>query len=245
MRSFEDPTFAPRPMWPELERLIGRCPVPVDQVPLDTQTARHTLEHLQVSTETALGAFVAHSGGLWVDHGWLRIYGSPSRQEPTRLPGLATMNWFPRDAAEPSPVHGLVVGHDVLGGAYVLNGHQPEADGRPGQPGEMLYFAPDALRWEELGASYADWLAWVLDDGLRDFSAGLRWQGWESEVSDLTGDLGINLFPPLWSEEAHTDLGATTRTAVPLSELVDIARETAEQLNGGGVGSLGRFEGSP
>lgn len=49
------------------------------------------------------------------------------------------------------PDAGLVVAHDVLGGVFALNGPTPHAIGCPGEPGEVLYFAPDALAWEALG----------------------------------------------------------------------------------------------
>jgi hypothetical protein len=242
VRLFENLTATQRPAWPDLQRLVGKALVTVEILAPDEATSRRTLEQLQVTTASYLGAVVVHTGGLLIDHGWLRVYGSPSPGGPGRLPGLAAMNDFPQAPDDAwYPAHGLVVAHDVLGGTYVLNGHDPGAVGRPGKPGEMIYLAPDTLQWEPLEAGHAAWLAWVLDGGLVDFTDGLRWDGWDAETRSVSGDRGLNFYPPLWSKEAHEDLGATTRAAVPMAELVGAARSTAAQIDGADLGPLGTF----
>ncbi|GAA2220448.1 DUF2625 domain-containing protein [Promicromonospora sukumoe] len=260
MRLFENLTATPRPAWPELQHLVDEASVSVKILEADDATSRRTLEQLQVTTGSFLGAVVVHTGGLLIDQGWLRVYGSPGGSgglvgaddvgddvgppDPGRLPDLAAMNEFP-----PTPeaswyaAHGLVVAHDVLGGTYALNGPHPGSVGRPGGPGEMTYLAPDTLQWEPLEAGYAAWLTWVLDGGLTDFTEGLRWDGWEAETRGLAGDSGLNFFPPLWSKEAHEDLAATSRAVVPMSELVGVARSTAAQIDGADLGPLGTFGG--
>jgi hypothetical protein len=241
VRLFENLTATQRPAWPELQCLVSEASVTVEVLPPDEATSRRTLEQLQVTTGSFLGAAVVHTGGLLVDDGWLRVYGSPA--PGGRLPGLAAMNGFPPEPeATWHPVHGLVVAHDALGGTYVLNGEDPAAVARPGKPGEMIYLAPDTLQWERLEGGHAAWLAWVLDGGLADFMSGLRWDGWAAETRILSGDRGLNFFPPLWSKEAHADLGATSRAAVPMAELVEVARSTAAQIDGVDLGPLGTFD---
>jgi len=246
VRLFENLTATPEPAWPELQRLVGAASVTVEVRAPDEATSRRTLEQLQVTTGSFLGAVVVHTGGLLVDHGWLRVYGSPGRSaslpSTDGLPGLAGTNEFPPvPTAVWSPAHGLVVAHDVLGGTYALNGQDPAAHARPGRPGDMTYLAPDTLQWESLEAGYAAWLAWVLDGGLADFTEGLRWDGWEDESRGLSGDSGLNFYPPLWSKEAHEDLGATSRAVVPMAELVAMARSTAAEIDGVDLGALGTF----
>lgn len=63
----------------------------------------------------------------------------------------------------------LVVAHKVPGGIFALNGGDLRAAGRPGEPGEILYFALDALGWEALGAGHSAWLSWILPEGLQEF----------------------------------------------------------------------------
>jgi hypothetical protein len=242
VRLFENLTATQEPAWPELRRLVGGASVTAETLAPDEPTSRRTLEQLQVTTASFLGAVVVHTGGLVIDHGWLRVYGSPPPGGPGSMPGLASVNGFP-----PAPdaawiqAHGLVVAHDVLGGTYVLNGNDPAAVARPGNPGEMIHLAPDTLQWEPLGAGYAAWLMWALDGGLADLTDGLRWEGWQAETRGLSGDRGLNVYPPLWSREAHEDLGATSRADVPMAELVELARSTAAQIDGADLGPLGTF----
>ncbi|MCP2262752.1 DUF2625 family protein [Promicromonospora thailandica] len=240
MRLFENLTATQEPAWPELRRLVAEAPVTVEVLPPDAAASRRTLEQLQVTTRSFLGAVVVETGGLVIDHGWLRVYGSPSTG--IRLPGLASVNDFPAEpTADWSPAHGIVVGHDVLGGTYVLNGSEPAAAGRPGTPGEMIYLAPDTLQWERLEAGHAAWLTWVLDGGLAEFTEGLRWEGWDTETRGLNGDRGLHVFPPLWTREAHEDLAATSRAVVPMAELLGVTRSAAAQIDDADLGPLGAF----
>ncbi|RPF20342.1 DUF2625 family protein [Myceligenerans xiligouense] len=246
MRLFENLASPQQPAWPELQRLVGEASVTAEILAPDAVTGRRTLEQLQVTTGSFLGAVVVHTGGLVIDHGWLRVYGSPSSDAPDHMIGMAAVNAFPPSPeASWFPTHGLVVAHDALGGTFVLNGHDPGAVARPGNPGEMIYLAPDTLQWEPLEAGYAAWLTWALDGGLDDFTEGLRWNGWEAETRGLAGDHGLTFFPPLWSTEAHEELAATSRAVVPMAELVGAARSTAVQIDGVDPGPLGSFDGQP
>jgi hypothetical protein len=183
---------------------------------------------------------VLNCGGLVLDSGWLRIYGSPDADDPTGLPGLAEVNGFPA-RFDPTwrPAGGLVVGHDVLGGVFVLNGPDPEAQGRPGAPGEVVYFAPDSLRWDALGAGHGAWLSWLLGGGTEQFYDTLRWPGWRAESGALTGTQGLSVVPYLWSAEARRDLLSTSRRAVPLAELLGLHRDFVLELDSIDTGFLG------
>ncbi|MFC9795962.1 DUF2625 domain-containing protein [Streptomyces sp. NPDC057695] len=242
MRELSELTEVEDPAWPVLGEKLRAAPVPVEVLDADTARGEAALLRTQVTVRSFLGAFLLHSGGAFVDDGWLRVYGSPAAANDRRLPSLARVNGFPADAAaDPGwrPGAGLVVAHDVLGGAFVLQGGPADETGLPGQPGEMVYFAPDSLRWEALGAGYGAWLSWVLSGGTEEFYEGLRWPGWQEEVRPLDGDRGLTLYPPLWSAEAHRDLAATSRRVVALAELLDFARETSAGLDEPDPGFLG------
>ncbi|MER5887486.1 DUF2625 family protein [Streptomyces sp. NPDC001941] len=225
------------PAWPHLLRELSGTDVPVEVLPADPVAARATLLQLRVSARSNLGGVALNCGGLVVDGGWLRILGSPG---DGGVPGLAGVNAMP-SAFDPawSPGAGLVVAYDVLGGVFVLNGGDPREVGRPGDPGEVLYFAPDALRWEAFGAGHSAWLSWVFSGGLREFYGELRWDGWPGEVSALDGRQGLSFFPPLWSAEARQDLSATSRRAVPMAELLGMSRDACLQFDGTDPGFLG------
>ncbi|MGW6704557.1 DUF2625 family protein [Streptomyces sp. NPDC054956] len=103
----------------------------------------------------------------------------------------------------------------------------------------MIYFAPDALGWEALGAGHSAWLSWIFSGGLQEFYESLRWDGWRSEVAALEGRQGLSFFPPLWSAEARQDLSATSRRAVPMAELLGVSRDSCLQFDGADPGFLG------
>ncbi|GAB3460307.1 DUF2625 domain-containing protein [Streptomonospora sediminis] len=205
----------------------------------DEERGRSCLGRLQVTARSTLGAFALHCGGLLLDYGWLRIYGGAGTGLPGALPGLEAVNGGPRDDSAWRPENGIVVAHDVLGGAFALNGHDPAAVGRPGQPGEMVYFAPDSLEWEALDAGHTAWVHWALSGGLAQFYSALRWPGWRAETQALATSQGVSVFPFLWSREARDDMAATSRRAVPMTEVLTLNRDFCHQLHGRDPGFLG------
>ncbi|MGW2471703.1 DUF2625 family protein [Streptomyces sp. NPDC001665] len=240
MRALDELTEVEDPAWPLFLEEMARAAAPVEVLPGDPGAGRATLWQLQVSARSNLGGLALNCGGLLVDGGWLRVFGSPAPGAAHGVPGLAAVNAMPAEA-DPAwrPGPGLVVAHDVLGGVFAVNGGDPGTAGRPGGPGEMIYFAPDALGWLALGAGHSAWLTWMLAGGLKDFYQGLRWDGWQEETAALDGRRGLSFHPPLWSAEAREDLAATSRRAVPMAELLGVAREACRQLDGGDPGFLG------
>jgi len=161
-----------------------------------------------------MGAVVRNAEAVVVDRGWLRVLGAP------RI-GL--------DGALPLS-HGLVVGHDALGGFFVVRGDEGDL---PGEPGHVLYLAPDTLQYEAMrGAGYGAWLRWALSTDLADFGADLRWPGWEDEVGALSLDQAIHTHPPLFAGTGE-DVGAADRRPVPVAERWSLRRDLRDQL---GVG---------
>ncbi|MFD0631575.1 DUF2625 family protein [Catenulispora yoronensis] len=187
-----------------------------------------------------LGAVTLNCGGLVLDHGWVRVYGGGSGRDGA-LPSLARVNGFPEEF-DPGwrPSSGLVVGHDVLGGVFALNGGDPAAEGRPGDPGQMTYFAPDSLEWEALGVGHSAWIQWLLAGNVAEFYSHLRWDGWQEEVAAAGPTQGITVYPYLWSKEAQEDLKATARRAVPMGEVLGMSMDFARQFGTMDPGFLGK-----
>ncbi|MCD0486287.1 DUF2625 domain-containing protein [Streptacidiphilus sp. ASG 303] len=226
MRGVHDLIDIDDPAWPLLLQELSGSGVSVEVLPGDVELGRASLLQLQVSARSFLGGIVLNCGGLLVDSGWLRIFGSPRDTGAGGMPSLAGINAMPPTFDSGwRPEAGLVVAHDVLGGVFALNGSEPARAGRPGEPGEVVYFSPDSLRWEALGASHAAWLSWVLSGGLEQFYQSLRWDGWCRQVSGLNGRQGLSFFPPLWSAQGRHDLAATSRRAVPMAELLGVSRD--------------------
>src|SRR5512139_473442 len=61
--------------WTEVSAAVTAAPYPVDVLPADPARAEACLAALGISTRSWLGAVVANTGGLLVDHGWLRVLG--------------------------------------------------------------------------------------------------------------------------------------------------------------------------
>ena len=118
----------------------------------------------------------------------------------------------------------LVVGFDVLGGRFALNG-----GALTGDHGEVNYWGPDTLEWQPIGTGHSGWIEWSLSGGLSDFYASMRWPGWEVEAAQTTGRDGISIYPPLFTEQAH-DLGAASRRIAPFDEILAMNAEFERQV---------------
>ncbi|AVT35572.1 DUF2625 family protein [Plantactinospora sp. BB1] len=225
MRPVDDLIHTPDPAWPVLEAELAALGPAVEVLPVDPEAGRACLHRLQVTARSRLGALALHTGGRLVDGGWLRVLGGGSPERG--LPSLAEANGLPGDGQPPAA---LLVGHDVLGGRFEVSGADPAAIGRPGEPGEVCYFAPDSLEWEELGCGHGAWLSWIAAGGTAEFYESQRWPGWRAEVEQLPASHGLAVYPFLWSSEAHDDLAATARRPAPLRELFAIQDEAAAFL---------------
>ena len=197
--------------WAEISALAAAAPYPVEVLPVDPERAAACLAALEITTRSWLGAVVANSGGLVIDHGWLRVLGGGHDGLPDvaaqRIPGTG----------------GLVVAFDVLGGQFAWL--QAEPDLRP----TVHYFGPEDLAWHDLELGYGDWLEATLTGSLTGFYEGLRWPGWEAEVASVALDQGIHTWPPPWSSQGK-DLSVVSRKPVPLAELVAFHEDAARQL---------------
>src|SRR2546421_174107 len=93
-----------QPAWDEVAAAIAAAPYPVGVLPADAARARACLAALGITARSWLGAIVTNTGGLLVDHGWLRVLGSGHH-------GL------PDVTSEADPAAGrVVVGYDIMGG---------------------------------------------------------------------------------------------------------------------------------
>jgi Protein of unknown function DUF2625 len=86
---------------------------------------------------------------------------------------------------------------------------------------------------------HSAWVSWLLSGRLEQFYEGLRWPGWREEAAALKFSQGVAVFPPLWSKEAHVNLAATGRRAVPMREVLGVAADFARQMGPADPGLLG------
>jgi hypothetical protein len=210
--------------WPLVQEWIANASNPVEVLVTDMERRRSALHRLQVTTRSAMGAIAFETGGILVDGGWLRILGAGCSRLSRSIP-----DWNERvissPAGQPPPL--LLIADDILGGFFAING-----GGLPGRPGEVLYFAPDSLEWEELSSSYSDFLAFAFSGDLELFYRDYRWPSCRDEVASLNGDQGISIYPFLWAD--GPPVGERTRATVPIHELWSLQRSFLRQMGGAG-----------
>lgn len=200
-----------------------KAPFGVELLPADPASGRRALEALQVTTRSPLGAVALRTGGILIDHGWLRVLGSGCGRVPR-----AVDKWNGLGAARRCD-KGLLVADDALGGFFAWFE----------EPRTVHYLAPDTLEWEDLEFGYSDWLQWCFSEGLSRFCKDLRWVGWEAEVGGLDGSRALQVVPPLFT--SGQPIGERSRRAISVTELWDWALDIGGQLRGVGDGEVIKF----
>ncbi|MFG1997290.1 DUF2625 family protein [Actinoplanes sp. NPDC048988] len=226
--------------WQALAELLTRSFAAPRILPADQETALASVRQLHVAASSPLGALALNSGGILLHDGWLRIFGgSPSPDEC--LPSILEVNDFPAAADDLwVPIAGLIVAHDVLGGVFFLNGLRPAA-GRPGVPGEVIYFDPSSLRWRRMRMSHGEWLDWCLSGDLPHFYNRRLWPGWREDVLALRADQGIVVSAPPGGGQELAAADCVTRTVGSMADILarqlDAVRLRGRRLDG----FLGRY----
>jgi Protein of unknown function DUF2625 len=223
------------PAWPLVQAWMTEATNDVVVLPVQRTDGEETLLALQVTSRSPIGAIALETGGLIVDRGWLRILGSGHEL----LTGLSRWNGLGGlNAPGPPLADALVVGHDAIGGFFALNGG---AFGHESL-GNVFYFAPDSLQWEDLGQGYSAFLRWFLSGDLPAFYAGSRWPTWEPEVATATGDQGFAVYPFLSMD--GPPIADRSRRLVPMTELWATIWQLSDQLGDLPPGVEVRFEAS-
>jgi hypothetical protein len=187
-------------------------------VEADIRAREEALVRLQVTSRSPLGAVALETGGLLVDGGWVRVLGA----DGPAMQGIVAWNGL--DGPSQAVPGALLVAHDSMGGFFALNG------GKWGTNiGGMFYWSQDTLEWTDLGAGYSGWLQWLFQSDLDKFYSELRWPGWREEITRLSPNQGIAVYPFLWAKEGGP-MGLRTRRPVPMRELWDSSHDMAEQL---------------
>jgi hypothetical protein len=216
MRPLRDLIDDKEPAWPLLEQWIGEAEIDVEVLPTDRVTGEAALYETQVSSRSPMGAIALTSAGLFLDSGWLRILGAGGHPRFQRsLPGW---NNGRSDGY-------YLVADDAVGGSFSINGGALGED-----QGNVYYYAPDSLRWEPCNFGYSQFLVWAMTAKVRAFYESLRWEGWQSEVSKLTGDQAINVYPFLFTK--GPPLKDRSRRPVAVAEQYGLQLDLQRQLDG-------------
>jgi hypothetical protein len=212
LRSLEELIKSDSSAIDQIRRCVEQAESPCEILPPSADCDR-TLLAVQKSTDSLLGAIAYETGGVLVDHGWLRFLGCGHAKLPRNLD-----DWNHNRAA------GLcLVADDVVGGFFAVN------CGAYGDDEDMYYWAPDSLEWEPIGFEFEFFFRWSLTSVLGDFYQHFRWSSWASDIAHVLPNDHCFIFdPPLWSG-GKSDATAGRRT---LSVAEAYARKLAAQQSG-------------
>jgi len=203
------------PAWPLVQRWSAEAANPHQLLPADDEAGAAALAALAGVTEwSVLGALARRCAALRVDD-WLLVLGAGGGGHP----GLTDFN-----RGEDALAGALIVGVDVLGGGFAVNG----GGLRVGEEGEVCYLAPDSLEWEPCEIGHAAWVGWTLGGPLDRFYESVRWEGWRDLAAALEPGQGIAAYPPPWSREGRA--GDVDRRPVPLREAWGVLLTANRQL---------------
>lgn len=209
------------PAWPTVESWIGKARNDIVVLPTERERGEYALHRLQVTSHSTLGAVALETGGILVDHGWLRLFGAGSVEMQASFTSWNKIG----DAPQIEPLQcALVVGYDAVGGFFAVNSGEFD-----GEQGHVFYFGPDTLQWGSLDRGYSEFVYWALTANLSDFYAELRWPGWQGELGSASPDLGFSLYPPPFVKDGRP-LADVSRRLVPMCELWLIQQEYVRQL---------------
>ncbi|SFM73849.1 Protein of unknown function DUF2625 [Chitinophaga sp. YR627] len=221
MKNIEDLINTKEPGWDLVQEWIGKAKNKVEILPCDTAKAKAALYQTQVTTRSPMGAIIYATGGLLIDHGWIRILGSGHARLNRSLPEWNLGKSFKETGEVPQF---LLIADDAAGGFFAVNGGALGPD-----PGKVYYLAPDNLDREALDLSYSDFLSFCFNGDLADFYKTLRWNQWEEEVARLDGNETYNFLPMLFTKEGK-DINKVSRKAVPVQEQYEMNMSFREQL---------------
>lgn len=180
---------------------------------------KNALHQLQVSTTSLLGTIVYHTGGIFVNHGSLRILGAGCES----LRSIIEWNQIDENGITQRLKDALLVADDVYGGIFAMN-----AGAFQGERGNIFYLAPDTLEWEDLEMEYSQFINWAINGDVDKFYETMRWENWQDEVKNISGFQGLLIYPFLWAEGPA--LEERMRKVVPFEELWALTMDNFDKL---------------
>ncbi|MGN8038952.1 DUF2625 domain-containing protein [Chitinophaga sp. 22321] len=212
MRTLNELINTKEPGWDLVKDWINKGSNHIEILPKDSARAEQALYQTQVTTRSPMGAIIYETGGLLVDHGWIRVLGSGHEKLDRSLPAWNEGKSFTQTGEQPSF---LLIADDVTGGFFAINnGGIATQEGI----GSVFYFAPDALEWENMEIGYSDFIGFCCSGDIEGFYKAFRWKGWQEDVAKMNGTQGMSFYPFLFTKEGK-DMEKVSRKPVPMEEL--------------------------
>lgn len=197
------------PGWPVVRKWIDSAKNKIEILPADNSQARDVLYKTQVTTRSIMGAIVYSTGGILIDYGWIRIFGSGNAKLQRTLPGWNKGKAF-KNFGDPPAF--FLVADDAAGGLFAINYGSFGTDKE-----NIYYFSPDSLQWEAMGINYEDFIWFCFTGDLEKFYSGIRWKLWRKDMLSINADQVFHITPPLWSAEGK-DIEKCSKMPVPADE---------------------------
>lgn len=218
--------------WPKIKDWISTAQNHVELLPPTEQNRNDAILQLQMPLSTNMGAVVYECGGIFIDHGWIRVFGSGHERISRSLP-----QWtFEVAKADNQTLPFVLVGDDVIGGFFAFD------CGGLGSTGKVFYFAPDTFEWENMGLNYAEFLyGHCLNGNVGNYYQPYRWENWQADVAHLSGDEAYSIMPPLCVKsvvrsQRNNIWSGRSRRAISSNELyassMDMSQQMADVPNG-------------
>jgi hypothetical protein len=221
MQSIDKLINLEEPGWPVVQQWINEAKNKVEVLPCDTAHAKEALYKTQVSTRSPMGAIIYATGGLLIDHGWIRILGSGAPRLNRSIPDWNKGKSFKEFGERPSF---LLIADDAVGGFFAINSGAFGNDA-----GKIYYLSPDNLEWEPLGLSYTEFLLFCFNGDLATFYKDLRWAEWDKDNATIDGNVTYSFFPYLWTEEGR-DINTISRKSVTVEEQFQFMLEMRKKM---------------
>jgi hypothetical protein len=162
-------------------------------IPPSEAVATDTLVPLQVTTRSMLGTLAYETGGVSIAEGLVRLLGSGSERSILQTAKIAGC---PLDGRYPDVI---VVGDDVFGGLFALNGGRFGAEGQ----GQVFHLAADDTVWVPLGVGHSDFVHWCLTGDLGALYAPLRYLDVFAMRPLPNFETTFSFYPFLWTKEGQ------------------------------------------
>ncbi|WP_027625641.1 DUF2625 family protein [Clostridium lundense] len=171
-------------------------------LPINSEVLNCIKKKYEINEESLFGNILFKTGGIIVEN-WLRFYGS------------GELNFYERN--DLFPYSNIIVAEDVLGGLFaILN------------DGNISYFAPDCLEWEDMEISFSEFLYWAFHGDTDTYYKDYRWNTWKDDMKRISNDNGISFYPFLWAEA--DSLESRYREEIPMSEIIKLEFDFLIQL---------------
>ncbi|WP_286709277.1 MULTISPECIES: DUF2625 domain-containing protein [Sphingobacterium] len=176
----------------------------------DSLRSNEALFNTQISTRSPMGAIVFHTGGILIDNGWIRIYGSGSEKLNRNLPDWNKGKTFQNFGDKPGY---LIIADDAVGGFFLLNGGDLGND-----LGKIYYLSPDNNEYEQLDLTYTEFINFCFSGNIDLFYRDLRWKKWEDDFKELSTNEAFMLYPYLWTKEGR-DINKVEKNKASIDEI--------------------------